>query len=268
MFLARGGLIGPAVCRRIPIEREFRVTVPGGGSYMYSAMADDGMGRGLQWGGWNGCDAETLGVFLQLARRADVVIDVGAYTGVYSLTACAVNPVCKVMSFEPTPSTYCRCVKNVDLNGWAGRCHVRREAVCDCVGRTAFHVPDYTLPPSASLNPKGFRGLTGTVIEVETTTIDNAVGVDDRVDLVKIDVEGFEDKVLLGMNGVLRTSKPDLVIECNVDGPYKAVQAILASHSYLFYHLRKGGPELVETIRPDPREKDRNFLCTVRGLPR
>jgi len=106
------------------------------------------------------------------------------------------------------------------------------------------------------------------VIEVETTTIDNAVGVDDRVDLVKIDVEGFEDKVLLGMNGVLRTSKPDLVIECNVDGPYKAVQAILASHSYLFYHLRKGGPEVVEKIRPDPREEDRNFLCTVRGLPR
>jgi hypothetical protein len=80
------------------------------------------------------------------------------------------------------------------------------------------------------------------------------------VDLVKIDVEGFEDQVIEGMAKTLAADRPVMVVECNPDGPYEEVERLMRSHDYHFVHLRAPAPVSMPRIEPDPTERERNYL--------
>ena len=165
--------------------------MPGRGDFTYRSTPNDAIGRSLYWRGLEGYEPETVGPFLEFARRARVVLDVGANAGLFALLAAAVNPMSQVFAFEPLPRL-CDAVRaNVHLNGWPNRVHVLAEAVTDRVGTAPFHVPRADAPTSASLNEGGFRGLDGDIISVPTTRLDATLGSDMPVDLVKVDVEGF-----------------------------------------------------------------------------
>lgn len=259
--LSRSGLLPSAVWRRLPVRGEFDVRLDGGHSFRYSS--DDGLGRALFWKGMSAwCEATELRDFCRLAAHARRFVDVGANTGVYSLLACAVNSECRVMAFEPVPRLHEHLTANLQLNGWTDRCAIHREAVSDFVGTAKFHVPLTAMPTSASLNESGFRDYAGECIEVPVTTLDVVCG-DTPIDLMKIDVEGFEDKVLRGMPTVLERDHPDLIIECLPDGPYRDVQAILQAAGYRFLHMGPNGPVAKARIEPDPTERYRDYLCTT-----
>lgn len=174
------------------------------------------------------------------------------------------NPKVRVIAFDPVPHIHRRLEEQIALNGLGDRCQARCEAVSNVLGSVRFHVPHGELPTSASLHAMGFRGVEGSLIDVPVTMIDEVCSDDDHVDLVKIDVEGFEDKVLEGMQRVLAESAPALIVECNPDGPYTAVEAILTRFGYRFFHIRDEGPVQVERIIPDGQERYRNFLCIAR----
>ena len=162
------------------------------------------------------------------------MLDVGANTGIFSLLAGAVNPMSQVVAFEPLPRL-CDAVRaNVHLNGWPHRVRVLAEAVSNRVGTGPFHVRRADVPTSASLNEGGFRGLDGDIISVPATRLDATLGSDMPVDLVKVDVEGFEDRVLKGMFGILSRWRPATVVECNPHGPHRDVKQILGDELYVF----------------------------------
>ncbi len=131
-------------------------------------------------------------------------------------------------------------------------------AVSNFIGEAQFHVPFGDLPTSASLNPSGFRGFNGALIRVPVTTVDAIVGARE-VDLAKIDVEGFEDRVLEGMQTVLTKSHPTLLVECVPDGPHRRVEEILKDFGYYIYALRREGPARVERVAPE-RMYYENFM--------
>lgn len=261
--MARAGLLPDAVWRRLPVEGIFRVNLPMGGSFLYSATPNDGIARALFWRDLKEWERETIPIFYRIAKYARCVVDVGANTGFYTMLACAANPESRVIAFEPVPRVYAKLCEHIRLNGWESRCDLRCEAVSDTVGTTKFHVPLGDVPTSASLHLEGFRGIRGILMDVPTTTLDLALGTQ-PVDLVKIDVEGFEDKVLEGMQRVLASSAPTLVVECLPDGPFQRVEEILAGLGYRFYHLRGSGPVPVQRIIPDNRMEHQNFLCVCR----
>lgn len=82
---------------------------------------------------------------------------------------------------------------------------------------------------------------------------------DRRVDLAKIDAEGFEPYVLEGMQRILKSSYPQLFIECLPDGPYRLVEEILRDFGYQIYALTQGGPVRVSRLIPR-RMFHENFL--------
>mgnify|MGYP005834940113 CR=1 FL=1 len=258
------GRIPPGIWKRLPIEATFTVVITPDSRFRYSSVANDQIGRALYWRGWKGYEPETVEPFYRFARTATRVLDIGANTGFYSLLACAANPLSEVISFEPLPRVYERLVTNIRANGWEHRCCARCEAVSNVEGMARFHVPAGDVPVSGSLSEKGFRGYTGELIDVRVTAID-AVCCEGRVDLVKIDAENFENRVLEGMQHVLAASRPEIIVECNVDGPFSEVQEILKGFDYRFFHLRSDGPEPVDRIVPDPTGRFRNFLCISRN---
>lgn len=254
-------MLPAAVWMRLPVDRTFQVDVGGGAAFLYRATPNDGIGRRLYWRGLEGHEAETVGPFLEIARSARITVDVGANTGIFTLLAGAANPASNVIAFEPLPHLSHALRQNIQLNGWDQRMRVVMKAVTDRVDMAAFHVPRVDVPTSASLNRNGFRGLDGDVIDVQTTTLDASLADETRVDLVKIDVEGFEDRVLSGMSGILARSRPVIVVECNPDGPHREMEQILNDQRYVFYHLGTRGPERKQRLVPDPTERCRNYLC-------
>jgi FkbM family methyltransferase len=259
----RAGLVPSAVWKRLPVDRIIEVSVPGGSSFQYISTPNDSIGRSLFWRGLEGSwEAETIRAFQVLAGRARSFIDIGANTGVYTLLACTCNPQLQAISFEPVPRVYDRLRRNIELNGWLSRCDLRMDAVSDHVGTAQMLVPTGDVPASASLD-LGFHGLQGETIDVAVTTVDVLCNGREHVDLVKIDVEGHEAEVLVGMEDVLSRYAPTIIIECLDDGPYREIESILSRFDYRFYHLTSPQPVKVEKIVPDQSKIFRNFLCTV-----
>jgi len=202
-------------------------------------------------------------VWLALASISNGIVDVGANVGAYGLAACAVNTRCRVWAYEPVPELAAFVRESAVDNGWSDRVTVREVALCDQTGELTFNSTG-ALGSMSSLDTSGFRGKVGKTITVAAALLDDELGEDEHVDLVKIDVEGFEDQVLRGMPGVLGRDRPTLMVECLPDGPYREVQEVLEAGGYEFFHLTARGPRRTAAITPDVGEQERNFLACAR----
>ena len=143
-----------------------------------------------------------------LLHRSSRFIDVGANRGVYAYLT---EKLCKhVELFEPNP--YCADI----LNGFAvsrPHVHVYRAALSDRHGAAMLQVPvdqrgvEHDSSASIEKIPVGsFREY-----YVQLATLDSFGFTD--VDLIKIDVEGHENRVVLGAAQTINSQKPALLIE-------------------------------------------------------
>jgi len=157
-----------------------------------------------------GFEPGTRRVLKALIEPGMRVADVGANIGLLTLAcARAVGPRGQVFSFEPEETYRALLAKSLALNGLAwvdlqGRAVGRRNE------RLNFHVS--TIPGHSSLYPLPPEETPESgPAAVEVVRLDDAIGPDLRLDVVKIDVEGAELDVLAGMERVLAAS-PDLAI--------------------------------------------------------
>jgi FkbM family methyltransferase len=158
----------------------------------------------------DGLEPGTTRVLRKLLRPGMTAIDVGANVGALTLTcARAVGPTGSVFAFEPEPAFADLLAKAFDLNGvpWV---ELRRVAASRSSGRASFNVSP--IGGHSSLYPlQTDEQRRETKIDVETCTLDDAVGVSRTVNLVKMDVEGAELDVFAGMTKIV-AENPDLTI--------------------------------------------------------
>jgi len=137
-----------------------------------------------------------------------IILDVGANTGQYATIARKAFPEAQIHSFEPNPAAFAK------LRETAERLRIHPIALgCGSAPgtRTMFDRSADSGTPLATLVPGVFeqRGISPVRFEVELTTIDRFCeewGLDE-VDLLKIDVEGFEKSVLEGASNMLAKRK-------------------------------------------------------------
>ena len=138
----------------------------------------------------NAWEAPVVAAFAAALRPGDVVYDVGAWIGPYTLLAARlVGPTGRVVSFEPDPRARARLERNVALNG-AGNVKVVPIALSDSNGSAR-------LSGGASEAVVGGSGE----IEVQTMTLPDFIAQEGAPDVVKVDIEGGElrlDRVALG----------------------------------------------------------------------
>jgi FkbM family methyltransferase len=129
-------------------------------------------------------------------KPGDMVIDVGANIGLYSLLAASKTGSGRVVALEPHPVAAERLRENVGLNGLRN-VEVRAEAAGAETGSaqltTNLDTVNHIVPDGA---------VAGT-ISVPVLTLDSLVGSGEQVALVKLDAEGFESEVLAGAGGLL-----------------------------------------------------------------
>lgn len=152
--------------------------------------------------------------FSHLLRQFDspVVLDIGANIGLHSIRWATSCPSLRAYAFEPSRQTFSMVRNNVDRTGHSARIEVIPQAVSDQVGvGQFFHCEDDAY---SSLRDTRRKRIVDSY-QVDITTIDAFVfgrGLA-KVDLVKIDVEGFEREVLLGGVRTLRELRPHLFVE-------------------------------------------------------
>jgi len=129
-----------------------------------------------------------------------IVIDIGAYVGLYTCMAAEkVGSAGRVISFEPDPANYRQLLSNVTLNGFCNVTMVA-SALSERPGRANLFIKHHGTVSSL--------GGSGSCVEVAVDTLDNVLkrmGVP-KVDLIKIDVEGFELQVLRGAVQTIKDS--------------------------------------------------------------
>jgi FkbM family methyltransferase len=142
-------------------------------------------------------------VFAERVAPGDVVVDVGAHAGYYTLLAASLaGPGGGVWAFEPDPRN-CSCLRRqVSMNRLANVV-VEEAAVADRVGRQPFRF--------GSGSGTGFLGVNGD-IDVRTVTLDSVLAGRVRPTLVKIDAEGAEARVLDGAREILDTARPAIIL--------------------------------------------------------
>ena len=148
-------------------------------------------------------------------REGMSVVDVGANVGTYTLLALrAIGSRGKVYGYEPTPRIFGILHGNVQSNGFleSGRVDLRQKAVSDGARASSTFFVRRDSPTHNSLYRwHGEQAVGMEQIEVETISLDRDIGVDGRIDVVKIDAEGAEPFILRGMRGIIERN-PDIVI--------------------------------------------------------
>jgi FkbM family methyltransferase len=162
---------------------------------------------------WN-CEPFTAKVMAQLAPQVNQFIDVGANRGFYALLVKAINPGISVLAFEPEPEVFKKLERNLNLNSFKSMyCHnvalgeisAKRDLYTYSDGNDGMH----------TLAPVTLRGTMSQIVQVRPLDDYLLDGADYLASsLVKIDVEGSEDEVLLGGSKLLKRN-PIMIIELN-----------------------------------------------------
>jgi FkbM family methyltransferase len=191
---------------------------------------------------------------MPFANPGDTVVDVGANLGFmatlfHRLTA----PHGRVIALEPSPRIFRKLQRVVELNGLD-----RVEALnVGCGAETGTHTLYQVSDSSgnASLVPVEGEARGAGAEEVRLVRLDDLVAERDlRVDLLKVDTEGYESVVLAGAMATLARDRPAVYIELSQDYAESSEEAIwlLRELGYRF----DPEPDLSRAHNGD------NFLCT------
>ncbi len=145
-----------------------------------------------------------------------VALDVGANIGWFSSVMAASGAV--VHAFEPNPRLESFLRKNVFLNAGARTplCSVNRCAVGASVGRVELRFPHWLVGGAGihdSDQSQFLDSLLPDAVDTPMVTIDGFVSERsiDRVGVIKVDVEGFEEEVIKGATRTIASSQNILV---------------------------------------------------------
>jgi len=169
--------------------------------------------------------------FLDGLDGADIVVDVGAHVGFYTLLAATRNPSARVIAVEPDPYNLAALRANVRRAG-VSNVEIVPAAVSDRTGHAPFQQSLGTI--GSSLISRDGTGPSRQ-IEVETTTVDSLVGsTAGRTLLVKLDVEGAE---LLAVRGAVSAFREAAVVTALLELNPRALEDSGASQDELLREL-------------------------------
>jgi FkbM family methyltransferase len=155
---------------------------------------------------------EDMAFVLHVLRTSDLFVDVGANVGSYTILASAALGA-KTIAFEPIPTTYGHLVDNIDLNGVHDLVTAHNIGVGaergELIFTSSLDTVNHVLGAAES-------DIASTKIAVNT--LDETLG-ESRPTVIKIDVEGFETRVIDGAGKALsRDTLLAVVMELNGSG--------------------------------------------------
>lgn len=154
-------------------------------------------------------ESEEIQTCKSLINTDDIILDIGGNIGFHSVHFSQYSPKGLVYSFEPSPDTFkilsknCKPFQNI---------HPINIGIGSSEGQAEFHyASDHAYSGFKDTGKKSILNTEKLPIKrLDTWVRENAL---ERIDFIKIDVEGFEEHVLKGMPEVISKHKPVIFIE-------------------------------------------------------
>ncbi|MGH7954182.1 MAG: FkbM family methyltransferase, partial [Limisphaerales bacterium] len=170
---------------------------------------------------------------------AGVFLDVGANTGIYTVKAAKhfTGSGGIVIALEPFPDVLATLYQNILINGFT---NVRLRSFCAGErAQSATFWMNFNRPASFSIVRRDERA---SCLSTLVLTLDEAFAWEglDRLDYIKIDVEGAEAQVLSGAKETIKKYRPIIQVEANIKDPqvdfpdYSIFQAAVGSANKLY----------------------------------
>lgn len=168
-----------------------------------------------------------------------VVVDAGANIGIYSqfLSRC-VGPTGVVHSFEPSSKNFRRLQSATRK---LANVHLSQAAVGECSGRSKLYVSDKL---NVDHRTYATEGDSRRAVPIDIVALDDYFKPGQRVDLIKMDIQGYELHALRGANRVLADNpNAKLLLE------------------FWPYGLKQAGTNWIELI--DTLERQNMAVCQI-----
>jgi FkbM family methyltransferase len=278
-FIDRFSPRGAAALKaELPLGGKRRVVFPDGRTmYLWggSSGREIPLIRQVLKNGVSSYEPEVALAFTALAAQAEVVFDIGAHVGLYSLLATWARSDVRLFAFEPVTEIFELLKRNLDINELANATCVKVAVGETSGGDVPLFSRASVVDTIASSEPR--HRITWDKGPwccefVARVSIDDFMGTAQlsRLDLVKIDVEMAERQVLAGMRQTIAKYRPHVFCEVFPDewleqGTAAAMEDVLRPHDYKFYLLTPEGPVQRDRLAGD---KERwNQLFTTLDAP-
>ena len=192
-------------------------------------------------------DPNMVVVLNALLPEKGVLIDIGANMGYCSLLMSrTVGEDGKIFAIEPSERDFLRLIDNISLNK-LNNVSVYRLAISDTSGEVEISIAS---EERSSLNTLGTEFSNKAIDKlrtekVEATTLDHFIEQEeiDKIDVIKMDIEGSEFRALLGANASIEMFRPALILGINKnslkanDSSVEDIEKILRNLRYKMYCL-------------------------------
>lgn len=213
-------------------------------------------------------------VFDSILKPGMIVFDVGSNLGEIGLCASRrVGQSGKVFCFEPMSDLYESLVENIRVNGASNITAVNMGLSTEerrmTIFRSSGPFRDGSIHDGlGTFYPTSTRNIEAGVVEVQRLDkfcLDNRI---DRIDVLKIDVEGSELDVLRGASNCLKAFKPHVIVEVQSETSAASgsspseILNLLSSYGYVLYHIGRHGK--LRALDTAPLLKFQNVLAVPR----
>jgi FkbM family methyltransferase len=206
------------------------------------------LSKGL-YGDW---EKESLKIWAELSKNCQIIIDIGANTGIYALLAQNNNPQAKIIAVEPVDINFKVLSQNVKQNQFP--IYTEKVALSDTDGIAKMYMLKDRLNYMTSVNDDRYAlhpEIKGNieVVEIEVlvkpyTYIHRKYKLDD-IHLIKIDVEGHELPVIKSMIPYIKKFNPDILIEIIGNENAKELDKIFMGMGYEYISIDEIGKSVV-----------------------
>ncbi|MCO6500000.1 MAG: FkbM family methyltransferase [Vicingus serpentipes] len=195
----------------------------------------------LFWSGIeNGFEKLSLSLWIKLSKKANVIFDVGAYSGLYSLTSACINPNSRIYAFEPMEHNFNLLSNNIKINDYTNIVPVKKACSNFSGEAIVYTEKNTTLTTSVTVNKSLFsEDKELDIVPIETIKLYDYFEKEglNQLDLIKIDVETHEYEVLKGMEDLIKKYTPTFLIEVLDDDVAKNIELMIGGLGYMYFDI-------------------------------
>jgi len=179
-------------------------------------------------------DLESLDLWFDISKKEGLYIDVGAHTGLYTLTSLKSNPNNQILAIEPFYLNMARLISNLRLNNFFKNIDTKIIAASNQDGISRFNIGTHLsyLSKGGKIDEKGEK-ININKIDTITKDIKNK-----KIRGIKIDTEGEDYKVLLGAKKTIEIFRPKIIIEVRNQNKNK-IQNFFSNAKYKLFDVSK-----------------------------
>jgi len=198
----------------------------------------------------------TVSVLQDFLNIGDTFVDVGANIGWLSLVgAKQVGQNGHVLAFEPVPTTFDILESNKIINNF-NQIKLHQFALGNSEETVTIYPEKENRGGASILNHQSENG-----VEIKVNKLDN-LDLKTKINVIKIDVEGFELDVLKGAIGTIKKDKPKLIIEHSIQRnntaeQYEIYNWLMDLGFYKIYKLKSGKERKSQLVE----------INSIQGLP-